>query len=112
MAKLDVEAVRSAQAQVEFEFSQGPACLGHFRGCPAEVGVCVDRGPTCLGCFRRAPPKAEDEASRLVDEQVSLLLELRASKEEFIRVRVEASKEKKAMGKAFDAGFDVIFNYG
>ena len=107
MAKLDAEATRSTRAQMEFEFSQGPACLGRFRGCPAERGVCVDRGPTCLGYFRRGPRKAEDEASRLVDERVSLLLELEANKEELIGVRAEASKEKKALEKAFDA-----INYG
>ena len=52
--------------------------------------------------------KAEDKASRLVDERVSLLLELGASKDELSSFRVEASKEKKALEEAFD----VIFNYG
>ena len=48
----------------------------------------------------------------MADELVSLLLELGASKDELIRVRADASKEKKAMEKAFDKGFEVIFNYG
>ena len=56
--------------------------------------------------------KAEDEASRLADERVSLLIELGASKDELFTFRAEASKEKKAMEEAFDEGFDVIFNYG
>ena len=55
--------------------------------------------------------KAEDEASRLEDERVSLLLELGASKDELTGVRAEASKERKALEEAFDVGFDVIFNY-
>ena len=53
-----------------------------------------------------------EEVSSLVDERVSLLLELGASKDELSVFRAEASKEKKALEEAFDAGFDVIFNYG
>ena len=56
--------------------------------------------------------KAEDEASHLADERVSLLLELGASKDELFTFRAKSSKEKKAMEEAFDEGFDVIFNYG
>ena len=41
-----------------------------------------------------------------------LLLELGASKDELTGVQAEASKEKKALEEAFDARFDVIFNYG
>ena len=54
----------------------------------------------------------EDEVSHLADERVSLLLELGASKDELSVFWVKASKEKKALEEAFDAGFDVIFNYG
>ena len=56
--------------------------------------------------------KAEEEASCLTDERVSLLLELGASKDKLSAFQAKASKEKKALEKAFDAGFDVIFNYG
>ena len=52
--------------------------------------------------------KAEDEASRLADERVSLLLELGVSNGELNGVQAEASKEKNAMEEAFE----VIFNYG
>ena len=48
----------------------------------------------------------------MADERVSLLLELEASKDELSAFRTEDSKEKKALEEAFDAGFDVIFNYG
>ena len=65
-----------------------------------------------LAASEEAWRKAKDEASRLADEQVSLLLELGASKGELNGVRAEASKDKKAMKEAFDASFDVIFNYG
>ena len=65
-----------------------------------------------LAAPKEARRKAKDEASRVVDERVSLLLELEASKDELIGVREKASKEKKVLDEAFDAGFDVIFNYG
>ena len=48
----------------------------------------------------------------MVDKRVSLLLELGASKVELSDFWAEASKEKKALEEAFDAGFDAIFNYG
>ena len=54
----------------------------------------------------------EEEANRLTDERVSLLLELGASKDELSAFWAEASKEKKALEEEFDVGFDVIFNYG
>ena len=56
--------------------------------------------------------KPEEEASCLTDEQVSLLLELGARKDEMSAFRAEVFKEKKASEEAFEAGFDVIFNYG
>ena len=65
-----------------------------------------------LAASGEAWPKAEEESSRLTDERVSLLLELRASKDELSAFWVEASKEKKALEAKFDVGFDVIFNYG
>ena len=38
-------------------------------------------------------------------------MELGASKDELPGVRAKASKEKKALEKAFNEGFEVIFNY-
>ena len=55
--------------------------------------------------------KTEDEASHLAAEQVSLLLELRTCKDEVSTIRAKALKEKKALEKAYEEGFDVIFNY-
>ena len=43
--------------------------------------------------------KAKDEASRLEDERVSLLLELGAIKDELSTFRAEALKEKKLLTK-------------
>ena len=65
-----------------------------------------------MAALEEARRKAEDETNRLEDERVSLLLKLGASKDELTGIQAEAAKEKKAVEEAFDAGFDVIFNYG
>ena len=65
-----------------------------------------------LAAFGEAWWKAEEEANHLKDERVSLLLELRSSKDELFAFREEASKVNKALEEEFDAGFEVIFNYG
>ena len=43
-------------------------------------------------------------------ERVSFLLELGTSKDEMSALQVQALKEKKAPEKAYEEGFDVIFN--
>ena len=72
----------------------------------------LDKAQQALAASGEAWRKAEEEASHLKDERVSLLVELRASKDELSAFRAEASKEKKALEAEFDAGFEVIFNYG
>ena len=65
-----------------------------------------------LAAFREASRTVEEEASRLVDKWVLLLLELGASKDESSAFCVEVAKEKKALEAEYDAGFEAIFNYG
>ena len=65
-----------------------------------------------LAASEDARQKAKDEANRLADERVSLLLELKARKDELSAFRAKASKEKKDLEEAFNADFDVIFSYG
>ena len=71
----------------------------------------LDGVQQALDASKEAWKKAEEEANHMTDERVSLLLELGASKDELSAFPAEASKEKKALEVAFDAGFDVIFNY-
>ena len=65
-----------------------------------------------MAVLEEARQKAEDEASRLVVERVSLLIELGTSKDEVSALQAQALKEKKALEEAYEEGFDVIFNYG
>ena len=72
----------------------------------------LDEVQQALAASGEAWRKAEEEASRLTDEQVSLLLKLGASRDELSAFRAEVSKERKASEEEFDVGFDVVFNYG
>ena len=112
MARLDAKATGSARVQVESELARVQHALAaseeaRQKGESKLIGV-----QHALAASEEARRKAEDEASRLADERVSLLLKLGASKDELSTFWAEASKEKKAMEEAFNAGFDVVFNYG
>ena len=88
---MDANVAGSARAKVEFELA---------------------RVQNALAVSEEATRKAEDKASRLAIEQVSLLLKLGTSKDEVSALQAQALKEKKALEKAYEEGFDVIFNYG
>ena len=89
MARMDVDAAKSARVKVESELS---------------------RIQNALAVVEEARWKAENEASRLAVERVFLLLELRTCKDEVSAIREEALKEKKALEEAYEEGFNVIFN--
>ena len=88
---MDAEAAGNARAKVESELA---------------------RVQNDLVVAEEARRKADYEISRLVDEQVSLLLEVGTCKDEVSAIRAEALKEKRALEEACEDGFDVIFNYG
>ena len=71
----------------------------------------LDVAQLALAASGEACRTAGEEVSRLIDERVSLLVELGASKEELSSFRAEVAKEKKALEAEYDAGFEAIFNY-
>ena len=91
MTRMDADAAWNAREKVESELAQVQ---------------------NTLAVAEEARQKTEDEASRLADERVSLLLELRTCKDEVSTIRAEALKEKRALEEAYEDGFEVIFNYG
>ena len=91
MARMDADAVGNARAKVESELA---------------------KVKNTLPVVEEARQKAEDEASHLANERVSLLLELGTCKDEVSAIQEEALKEKKALEEAYKEGFDIIFNYG
>ena len=97
--------------QVESELARVQHALAASKKARQRGESTLSWAQRALAASEEARLKVEDEASRLVDERVSLLLELGASKDELAGVRAKAAKEKKVADKAFDTGFDVIFNY-
>ena len=91
MAYMDVDAAGNARAKVESELA-----IVH----------------NALAVAEEARWKAKDEVSRLTEKLVSLLLELGTCKDEMSAIQAEALKENEALRKAYEEGFDVIFNYG
>ena len=56
--------------------------------------------------------KAEAETARLVVERTSLLLELRATKDEVSSLHSQAGRDKEAMEEEYQKDLEVIFSYG
>ena len=54
----------------------------------------------------------EEENGRLMDERLSLVMELGATKENFATFWEKSSTEKSALEAEFDDSGNVIFNYG
>ena len=114
-AKEGIENVARAEAERDATRHEASlACMdAHAAGSArAKVESELARVQHALAIAEEARRKAEDEASRLAVERVSLLLELGTSKDEMSSFQVEALKEKKAMEEAYEEGFDVIFNHG
>ena len=70
----------------------------------------LDVAQQALAASGEACRMTEEEASRLTDERVLLLVELGANKDELSDLCVEVAKEKKALEAEYDAGFAAIFN--
>ena len=72
-----------------------------------------DAARQALVAVEEACRKAEEENGRLTDEQLFLVMELGAIKDDFVAFQEKTSAEKAVMEAEFDASSDVIFNgYG
>ena len=65
-----------------------------------------------MAAAEEAYRRAEEDNSLLMDERLSLLMDLGAIKEDFVAFREKSSTKKSALEAEFDASSDVIFNYG
>ena len=61
---------------------------------------------------KEARHKVEVETSRLEVEWTSLLLELRAAKDEVSSIQSQAGKDKEAMEEDYQKALELIFSYG
>ena len=111
MARLEINVTSSARAQMESELAQVQRALAASKDALRKMECELDVAQQALAASGEACRMAEEEASRMKDEQVLILVELRASKDELSAFRVEVAKEKKAFEVEYDAGFEAIFNY-
>ena len=112
MGRLKIDAAGSARAQMESELACIHHALAASKVARRKVESELDGAQEVLAVSIEAGRKTEEEVSRLTDERVSLLVELGGSKDELSTFRAEATKDKKALEVEYDAGFEVIFNYG
>ena len=112
MARLYTEGAGNALAQVELELSRAQCALATSEGGRRKAESELDSVRQALAATKEAYWNAEEENSRLTNEQLSLVMELGATKEDFEAFREKSSTEKSALEAEFDASDDVIFNYG
>ena len=112
MARLEINAMRSALVQMESELAWIQRVLAASEDARQKMESELDMARQSLASSREACWTSGEEVSRLTNERVSLLVELGASKEELSAFRAEVAKEKKALEAEYDAGFEAIFNYG
>ena len=65
-----------------------------------------------MDAAKEAYRKVEEEIFWLTKEQLSLIMEVGASKEELAAFQAKINVEREVIEAEFDASSDVIFNYG
>ena len=112
MARLEIKAAGSALAQVELELSRVQSDLttseGDWLKAESELGSVQQ----ALVAAKEACRRVEEENGRLMDERLSLFVELGTNKDDFTAFRERSFAERSALEAEFDASSDVIFNYG
>ena len=84
----------------------------YIRRGPVKAELELDSIRQALAAAKETYRKVDEENDRLTDERLSLVMELRATKEDFAAFQEKSSAEKSALEAEFDASGDAIFNYG
>ena len=111
MARPEIDAAGSTRAQMDFELAQVQRALVASEDARQKMESELNVAQQALADSGEACRTAKEEASRLTDERVSLLVEIGARKDEFSAFCAEVAKEKKALEAEYDVGFEAIFNY-
>ena len=111
MAQLEIEALGIARAQVKLELSQVKSALTTSEGGQLKAESELGSIQQAMVAAKEACRRIEEENGRLTDEQLSLLVELGATKDDFAAFREKSFTERSALEAEFDASNDVIFNY-
>ena len=112
MAWLETDAEGNALAQMLSELARVQHALTASKGVQLKAESELDFVRQALASAGEACRNAEKENCHLIDERLSLIMELGVSKEELLAFQAKVTKKMKAMEKEFDASCDVIFNYG
>ena len=78
----------------------------------ARVEEDLTRVQEALAAAEESRCKTEADTARLKVERTSLLLELRATKDEVSSLYSQASRDKEAMEEEYQEALEVIFDYG
>ena len=102
----------SALAQVELELSRVQSALTTSEGGRLKAESELGSVQQALVASKEACRKVEEEYGRLMDERLSILVELGTTKDDFAAFREKSFAERSALEAEFDASSDMIFNYG
>ena len=112
MDKLATKGAVSTRAQIESELTRVQRALALAE--EACQRAKSEHGATreALAQEGEACKKAEEESGRLINERLSLVMELGAVKDEFAAFREKAAADRETMEAEFDSNGDALFNYG
>ena len=112
MPRLEIKVAGSSWAQVELELSQVQSALTTSESGRLKLESELGSIQQALVAAKEAYRRVEEENGCLTNEQLSLLVELGATKNDFAAFREKSFAERLALEAEFDASSDVIFNYG
>ena len=112
MVRLEIKKARSSWAQVELQLSRVQSVLTISEGGRLKAQSELGSVQQALVATKEACRRVEEENGRLMDERLSLLVELGTTKDDFAAFRERSFSERLALEAEFDASSDVIFNYG
>ena len=112
MAKLEIEGAVNTRAQMESELTWVQRALAVAEIARLKAEFESEAAQKALSLARDACMKAEEENNHLMDERLSLILELGTIKYDFVALREKAVADREALEAEFDASGDTLFNYG
>ena len=112
MAKLKIEGAFNTRAQMESELTRVQRTLVVAKSALLKAESEYDTAQKALSLAGEACTKAKEENSRLMDERLSLILELVTIKDDFATLQEKVVADRELMEAEFDASDDTLFNYG
>ena len=112
MAKLGVEGVITARAQMESELTRVQHALAVAESAHLKVESEREVAQKALSLAGEALTKAEEENSCLREKRLSLTLELMTIKDDFASLQENVVADREVIEVEFDASGDTLFDYG